>query len=162
MNVCLQCTRAGRAAAVSAGSPGRLTSPHLAPTRSPLSPAGQLPDYLTSEAFYKFSPSEELTTLPGDVARTEFRLAATLAGGWEYTLCERTLPGPADPDRRLLVTVRAVAACVLACLLARGPALLRCCAAVAACIRWLPLCSHTILPPPALPPSLPSPAARRV
>ena len=26
--------------------------------------------------------------------------------GWEYTLCERTLPGTPDPERRLLVTVR--------------------------------------------------------
>lgn len=25
--------------------------------------------------------------------------------GWEYTVCERTLPGTPDPERRLLVTV---------------------------------------------------------
>ena len=45
----------------------------------------QLPDYLTSGAFYKFTPSEELISLPGDIARTEFRLVVTLANGWEYT-----------------------------------------------------------------------------
>jgi hypothetical protein len=68
------------------------------------SPAA-LPDYLTSPSFYKFSPAEELISLPADIARTEFRLAVTL-NGWEYTVCERTLPGTPDPDRKLLVTVR--------------------------------------------------------
>ncbi|KAL4458373.1 hypothetical protein ABPG75_013238 [Micractinium tetrahymenae] len=66
--------------------------------------AGALPDYLTCEEWYKFSPAEELISLPGDIARTEFRLVATLEG-WEYTVCERTLPGTPDPDRRLLVTL---------------------------------------------------------
>ena len=30
---------------------------------------------------------------------------ATLGDGWEYTVCERQLPGVPDPERRLLVTV---------------------------------------------------------
>lgn len=68
------------------------------------SPAAQ-PDYLTSPSFYKFAPAEELISLPADIARTEFRLAVTL-NGWEYTVCERTLPGTPDPERKLLVTVR--------------------------------------------------------
>jgi hypothetical protein len=46
--------------------------------------AGSLPDYLTCHEFYKFSPAEELISLPGDIARTEFRLVVTL-DGWEYT-----------------------------------------------------------------------------
>lgn len=118
-------------------------------------PPGGLPDYLTSPAYYKFSPAEELISLPGahtaqlstawwgdahaaavccarwpamcahtsadaaliprhpppashpagDIARSEFRLVATLGDGWEYTVCERQLPGAPDPERRLLVTV---------------------------------------------------------
>jgi hypothetical protein len=30
---------------------------------------------------------------------------ATLGDGWEYTVCERQLPGAPDPERRLLVTL---------------------------------------------------------
>lgn len=63
-----------------------------------------LPDYLTAADFYKFSPAEELISLPGDIARTEFRLVVTM-DGWEYTLCERQLPGAPDPERKLLVTL---------------------------------------------------------
>lgn len=65
-----------------------------------------LPDYLTAADYYKFSPAEELISLPADIARTEFRLVATL-DGWEYTVCERQLPGTPDPERKLLVTVSA-------------------------------------------------------
>lgn len=67
-----------------------------------------LPDYLSSSDFYKFAPAKELISLPGDIARTEFRLVATL-DGWEYTMCERQLPGIPDPERKLLVTVRGCA-----------------------------------------------------
>ena len=66
---------------------------------------------------------------PGDIARSEFRLVATLGDGWEYTVCERTLPGAPDPERRLLVTVSGRGAKVAAvgcgaagaCLLGRLP-----------------------------------------
>lgn len=91
--------------ACTACSPAPCT--HPAPRRRLIKgafPPGALPDYLTSPAYYKFAPAEELISLPGDIARTEFRLVATLEG-WEYTLCERTLPGAPDPQRRLLVTV---------------------------------------------------------
>lgn len=138
-------------------------------------PPGNLPDYLTSPAYYKFSPAEELISLPGactaqqrstaqhqveqhhparlrpdvvvdgptrlcaarlrratvcrprrraapasrpagDIARSEFRLVATLGDGWEYTVCERQLPGVPDPERRLLVTVSPLS---MLCLVAR-------------------------------------------
>jgi hypothetical protein len=71
---------------------------------------GDLPDYLVAPDFYKFSPAEELISLPADIARTEFRLVATL-GGWEHTVCERALPGTPDPQRRLLVTVSGPPGC---------------------------------------------------
>ena len=64
-----------------------------------------LPDYLTSPAYYLLSPAEDFVTLPGDFARTQFRLVATLAGGWEHTLVERELGRAPDPARTLLVTV---------------------------------------------------------
>lgn len=38
-------------------------------------PDCERPDYLTSAEFFKFTPSEEFLTLPGDISRTEFRLA---------------------------------------------------------------------------------------
>ncbi len=71
--------------------------------------AAALPDYLTGDEFYKFTPAQELISLPADIARTEFRLVATL-DGWEYTVCERQLPGTPDPERKLLVTVSKQAA----------------------------------------------------
>jgi hypothetical protein len=37
-------------------------------------PEYERPDYLTSAEFFKFTPSEEFLTLPGDISRTEFRL----------------------------------------------------------------------------------------
>lgn len=76
--------------------------------KSAFSEAASLPDYLVCPEWYKFSPAEQLVSLPGDIARTEFRLAVTLEG-WEFTLCERTLPGTPDPERKLLVTVSRVA-----------------------------------------------------
>lgn len=37
----------------------------------------------TAHCRYKFCPAEELISLPGDIARTEFRLVVTLeVGGW--------------------------------------------------------------------------------
>jgi hypothetical protein len=64
------------------------------------------PDHLTSPAFLRFTPAAEFLTLPSDVARTEFRLAATCeASGWEYGLLRRDLGEHVDPDRNMLVTV---------------------------------------------------------
>ena len=37
-------------------------------------PDYERPDYLTSAEFFKFTPVEEFMSLPGDIARTEFRL----------------------------------------------------------------------------------------
>lgn len=65
-----------------------------------------LPDYLTSPDFYKFSPAEDFLALPGDIARTNFRLVVTL-GGWEYGVADRELGVNPDPQRNLLVTVGA-------------------------------------------------------
>ncbi|KAL4854955.1 hypothetical protein ACK3TF_004423 [Chlorella vulgaris] len=68
------------------------------------SPAS-LPDYLTSEEYYQLTPSEQLISLPDQISRTEFRLVATVEG-WEYTVCERTLPMfTPDTQRKLLITL---------------------------------------------------------
>lgn len=67
--------------------------------------AGQLPDYLTCSDYYKLTPADEFVSLPGDIAVTQFRLVATLEGGWEHTLVERELGRAPDPARDLLVTV---------------------------------------------------------
>ena len=37
-------------------------------------PDYERPDYLTSAEFFKFTPTDEFMSLPGDIARTEFRL----------------------------------------------------------------------------------------
>lgn len=67
-------------------------------------PGGERPDYITSQDFYKFTPMEEFMSLPGDIARTEFRLVATY-DGYEYTVLERELGAHRDPERKMLVTV---------------------------------------------------------
>ena len=59
-------------------------------------------------------PPQEFVSLPGDAARTEFRLAVTL-DGWEHTVAERELGVVRDPERNMLVTVRR-RACVCVCL----------------------------------------------
>eukprot|EP00887_Chlorella_sp_A99_P006265 scaffold3.g6265.t1 len=68
-------------------------------------PPSELPDYLVSPEYYKFTPAEEFVFLPGDAARTEFRLAVTLADGWEHTVATRVLGAAHDPRRSMLVTV---------------------------------------------------------
>ena len=68
-------------------------------------PENERPDYLTSDDFYRFTPTEEFMSLPGDIARTEFRLVAAHEG-WEYTILERELGAHRDPERKMLVTVR--------------------------------------------------------
>lgn len=62
------------------------------------------PDYLTSADFYRFTPSEEFLSLPGDTTRTDFRLIVNY-DGWEYCVLERELGAHRDPDRKMLVTV---------------------------------------------------------
>lgn len=62
------------------------------------------PDYLTGPDFYKFTPAEEFMSLPGDIARTEFRLVIT-HDGWEYCILERDLGAHLDSHRNMLVTV---------------------------------------------------------
>ncbi|KAK9821469.1 hypothetical protein WJX81_006655 [Elliptochloris bilobata] len=67
-------------------------------------PDYERPDYLTSADFFKFTPTEQFMSLPGDIARTEFRLVASY-NGWEYTVLERELGAHRDPSRKMLVTV---------------------------------------------------------
>ena len=67
-------------------------------------PASERPDYLTGPDFYKFTPAEEFMSLPGDIARTEFRLVVTHEG-WEYCILERDLGAHLDAHRNMLVTV---------------------------------------------------------
>ena len=43
-------------------------------------------------------------SLPGDIARTEFRLVITHEG-WEYCILERDLGAHLDTHRNMLVTV---------------------------------------------------------
>ena len=67
-------------------------------------PVAERPDYLTGPDFYKFTPAEEFMSLPGDIARTEFRLVITHEG-WEYCILERDLGAHLDSHRNMLVTV---------------------------------------------------------
>lgn len=67
-------------------------------------PATERPDYLTGPDFYKFTPAEEFMSLPGDIARTEFRLVVTHEG-WEYCILERELGAHLESHRDMLVTV---------------------------------------------------------
>ena len=49
-------------------------------------PSGpERPDYLTSQEFLKFTPTEDFMSLPGEIFRTEFRLVVTHEG-WEHTV----------------------------------------------------------------------------
>ena len=91
-------------------APGRSSS--VSSSSSSLS--STRPAHLTSRDFYRFSPlAEDFATPPGDVARTEFRLAATprrgALAGWEVTLLTKELGsemGSSDPKEcPLLVTV---------------------------------------------------------
>ena len=70
-------------------------------------PESNRPDYITSQDFYKFTPADQFMSLPGEIARTEFRLVAT-HDGYEYTVLERELGAHRDPERKMLVTVREV------------------------------------------------------
>mmetsp|Transcript_31045 Transcript_31045/g.55594 ORF Transcript_31045/g.55594 Transcript_31045/m.55594 type:complete len:272 (-) Transcript_31045:259-1074(-) len=67
-------------------------------------PVDDRPDYITSEEFYRFTPDEEFMNLPGDIARTEFRLVVKHEG-YEYTVLGRELGAHRDPERKMLVTV---------------------------------------------------------
>lgn len=79
-------------------------------------PSGpERPDYLTSEEFLKFTPTEDFMSLPGEIFRTEFRLVVTY-DSWEYTVLERELGAHVDPLRKMLVTVSRRFASLLACI----------------------------------------------
>ncbi len=67
-------------------------------------PESERPDYLTSEEFLKFTPTDDFMSLPGEILRTEFRLVVTHKA-WEYTVLERELGAHRDPLRKMLVTV---------------------------------------------------------
>ena len=70
-------------------------------------PESERPDYLTSEEFLKYTPTDDFMSLPGEILRTEFRLVVT-HDGWEYTVLERELGAHRDPLRKMLVTVRSL------------------------------------------------------
>ncbi|KDD72887.1 hypothetical protein H632_c2774p0, partial [Helicosporidium sp. ATCC 50920] len=65
----------------------------------------ELPDYLASERYVKYTPREEFVSVPGDSCRTQFRLAILGSDGWEHTLAERDWGGAPDPVLNMLVTV---------------------------------------------------------
>ena len=77
-------------------------SKNLVSRAFPLGP--ERPDYLTSQDFLKFTPTEDFMSLPGEIFRTEFRLVVTHEG-WEYTVLQRELGAHVDPLRKMLVTV---------------------------------------------------------
>jgi hypothetical protein len=56
-------------------------------------PEPNRPDYLTSEAFTKFTPTEDFMSLPGEILRTEFRLVVT----HEARACEAPMPTLPQP-----------------------------------------------------------------
>jgi len=64
----------------------------------------QLPQYLTSDEYYLFTPEQEFVSLPGDSIRTQFRLVAAVHG-WETVIAVRELGRDVDPERRMLVTM---------------------------------------------------------
>eukprot|EP00889_Picochlorum_renovo_P008371 jgi/Picre1/35401/NNA_002863.t1 len=65
---------------------------------------GHLPEYLTSDEYYLFTPKEDFISLPSEAARTEFRLVAKV-DGWETVVAVRELGQIVDPERRMLVTM---------------------------------------------------------
>lgn len=67
-------------------------------------PNSAFPNFLTCPEYYVLSPADDFVSMPGDIARTHFRLVVTL-DGWEYTVAERELGAEADPNRTLVVTV---------------------------------------------------------
>ena len=67
-------------------------------------PLEDRPDYIVSPDFCKFTPTEEFMSIPGDIARTQFRLVVTHEG-WEYVVLEREMGVDQDPARSMLVTV---------------------------------------------------------
>jgi len=75
-------------------------------------PETERPDYLTSDEFLKFTPTDDFMSLPGEILRTEFRLVV-IHDGWEYTVLERELGAHRDPLRKMLVTVSALFGCPL-------------------------------------------------
>lgn len=59
---------------------------------------------LSSNCYQQFTPVDHFLSLPGDVTRTEFRLAGEYRGE-EYTLLERELGCDGEGDLNMLVTV---------------------------------------------------------
>jgi hypothetical protein len=53
--------------------------------------ASSRPAYLSSPSYYRFTPADEFMSLPGDVARTEFRLVVADEGGWERAVLRRDM-----------------------------------------------------------------------
>lgn len=67
-------------------------------------PENSRPDHITSDEYYKFTPTDECLSTPGEIEKTVFRLVAQY-NGWEYCVYTRELGAHRDPDRKLLVTV---------------------------------------------------------
>jgi len=65
----------------------------------------EFPQHLVaSRCYQQFTPVDHFLSLPGDVTRTEFRLAGEYRGE-EYTLLERELGCDGEVDLNMLVTV---------------------------------------------------------
>ncbi|KAK9812440.1 hypothetical protein WJX73_010922 [Symbiochloris irregularis] len=69
-------------------------------------PPSDRPEYLTSDAFCKYTPTREVMSLPNDLICTHFRLILTTEDGWEYAILERHIAGPpSDDQHNMLVTL---------------------------------------------------------
>jgi len=64
----------------------------------------QLPQYLTSDEYYLFTPEVEFVSLPSNSVRTQFKLVVSV-DGWETVVAVRELGRDGDPERRMLVTM---------------------------------------------------------
>ena len=67
-------------------------------------PPSVRPEYMTSDAFCKYTPAREVMSLPNDLVCTHFRLVLTTSDGWEYAILERTT---SNHSHTMLVTVGA-------------------------------------------------------
>lgn len=67
-------------------------------------PPEDCPDYITSDEYVRFTPVEDLMSLPGDISQTTFRLVIS-HDGWEYTILEREMGLLSDAARSMLITM---------------------------------------------------------
>eukprot|EP00882_Tetradesmus_deserticola_P027109 GHRQ01029966.1.p1 GENE.GHRQ01029966.1~~GHRQ01029966.1.p1 ORF type:complete len:195 (+),score=30.53 GHRQ01029966.1:164-748(+) len=77
------------------------------------------PDYFTNADYVQFTPQVECLVLPGDVVRTELRLALSYQG-WEYTVLKKDSSSSSSSSngsggREIQVMVSAMASCLACC-----------------------------------------------